>query len=182
MKPIISKHCRIRNPGHFSAGPYSIVDDFSYFSTKVRIGSCSHIASGCSVAGGKAMTFRLGSYSSVSSGVRIWCASDDFTNDIVTIIPEHAGKIKDHFIAGDVSIGDMCAVGANSVIMPGNSIPDGTVIGALSYVPPYFKFKGWSVYAGVPIQFIKKRNKANVMRQYHTLEKILKRRPAKGRR
>jgi len=46
MKPIVSPHVRIRHPEYFEIGEYSIVDDFSYFSTRVRIGRCSHIASG----------------------------------------------------------------------------------------------------------------------------------------
>lgn len=171
VKPIISKHCRIRHPEYFSVGGYSIIDDYCYFSTKVKIGKCSHVASGCSIAGGKKRLFTLGDYCSLSSGVKIWCASDDFTNDVVTIIPNAWEKIKDHLISGDVTIGNFCAVGANSVIMPDNNIPEGAVIGALSFVPPRFKFRPWSVYAGIPVRFIKDRNKANVMRQVAKLEK-----------
>ena len=54
MKPIISPATRIRHPDHFQIGEYSIVDDFCYISTRVRIGVCSHVASGCSIAGGAA--------------------------------------------------------------------------------------------------------------------------------
>lgn len=171
LKPIISRNCRIRCPDHFSAGPYSIVDDYCYFSTKVRIGRCSHIASGCSIAGGKKRLFTLGDYSSLSSGVKIWCTSDDFTNDIVTIVPKGVRNMKSNIISGDVKVGDMCAVGANSVVMPSNDIPEGTVIGALSFVPPNFKFKPWSVYAGIPVRFLKRRNKASVMMQMNKLRK-----------
>ena len=181
MKPIISKNCRIRHPKYFSAGPYSIIDDYCYFSTKVRIGRCSHIASGCSVAGGGQMLFTLGDYSSLSSGVKIWCVSDDFTNDIVTIIPEEIGKIKDRLVVGDVTVGDLCAVGANSVVMPGNIIPEGVVIGALSFVPPNFKFKPWSVYAGIPLKFIKHRNRTSVLRQWQKLEAKIASKNKKGK-
>ena len=174
MKAIISPNCRIRHPEHFSAGEYSIIDDYSYFSTKVRIGRCCHVASGCSIAGGRDRSFVLGSYCSLSSGVKIWCTSDDFVNDIVTIIPEEAGKIKKNLMVGDVSIGDYCAVGANSVVMPCNDIPEGTAIGALSFVPSRYKFKPWSVYAGIPIRFIKKRNRKNVLAEVLLLEKRLK--------
>jgi acetyltransferase-like isoleucine patch superfamily enzyme len=64
------------------------------------------------------------------------------------------------------------AVGSNSVVMPNNTIPEGTVIGALSFVPTGFDFKPWSVYAGVPIRFTSNRNKSNVMRQYEKIKKI----------
>jgi len=173
MKPIISPNCRIRHPEHFSAGEYSIIDDYCYFSTKVKIGKCSHIASGCSIAGGKGKQFFLGDYCSISSGVKIWCTSDDFVNDLVVIVPEGIGKIKNHLITGDVRIGNFAAIGSNSVIMPNNAIPDGVVIGALSFVPANFKFKPWSVYAGIPIKLIKKRNKSNVLNQFKELEKKL---------
>ena len=66
MKPIISPHVRIRHPEHFEIGEHSIVDDFCYFSTRVRIGLCSHIASGCSVAGGR----RTSSRSAISAACR----------------------------------------------------------------------------------------------------------------
>ena len=116
MKPIISPNIRIRHPEHFEVGAYSIVDDYSYFSARVRIGFCSHVASGCSVAGGEAHLFTLGDFCSLSSGVKIWCTSDDFANDIVCIMP--AGiDVKSNVIEGDVTLGHYTAVGANAVVM-----------------------------------------------------------------
>ena len=64
-KPIISKNIRVRCPDNFIVGEYSIIDDYCYFSTKVKIGRCSHIASGCSIAGGKTNKFVLGNYSKI---------------------------------------------------------------------------------------------------------------------
>ena len=173
MKPIISPHVRIRHPDQFQVGDFSVVDDFCYFSTRVRIGVCSHIASGCSVAGGATHLFTLGDFSSVSSGVKIWCTSDDFVNDLVVLLPGGAGALKDHLIEGDVTLGDCTAIGANSVVMPGNHVPEGTVIGALSFVPAGFEFKPWSVYAGTPIRKIAERNRANVTAQSQQLRRTL---------
>ncbi len=170
---IISKNCRIRHPKDFSVGEYSVIDDFSYFSTKVSVGRFSHIAAGCTIAGGKDMAFHLGDFSSVSSGARIFCRSNDFVNDLVMLI--HPGfDVGFKPIEGDVAVGNMCGVGANTVIMPDNKIPDGTVVGGLSFVPPGYKFRPWSVYAGAPVRLIKKRNKANVLRQAEELERLIK--------
>lgn len=166
-EPIISPLTRIRHPEHFAIGPFSIVDDFCYFSTRVTIGVGSHIASGCSVAGGVARDFTLGDYSSLSSGVKVWCTSDDFVHDIVTICPD---DIKKHLIEGDVAVGHYTAIGSNSVIMPANTIPEGVAIGALSFVPPRFPFEPWTVYAGTPIRRIKKRNEASVRAQVVLLD------------
>ena len=169
MKPIISKNIRVRYPKHFSVGQNTVIDDFSYFSAKIIIGRHCHIASGVSIAGGITYQFSLGDYSSISSGVKVWCESNDYANDLVILHPKES--IGDNPVAGDVIIGNMCGIGANSVIMPNNNIPEGTVIGALSFVPARFTFKPWSVYAGIPIKFIKKRNKKRILAQVKKITK-----------
>jgi acetyltransferase-like isoleucine patch superfamily enzyme len=171
--PIVSPHIRVRHPEHFMVGEGSIVDDFCYFSARVRIGRWSHIASGCTVAGGSSYEFTFGDYSSLSSGVKIWCTSNDFTNDIVMIVPEGIGSLNAHPICGDVHIGHFTAVGANAVVMPDNCVPEGTVIGALSFVPHRFAFEAWSVYAGTPVRLIGRRNRDNVMAQVRRLDAAL---------
>lgn len=177
MNPIISKSIRLRHPEDFVVGEGSIVDDYSYFSTKVRIGRWSHVANNCSVAGGHAHQFVLGDYSSISAGVRIWCASDDYVRGIVMLLPPGLEEeVKEGFITGDVIFGDMTAVGANSVIMPDNEIPEGTTIGALSYAPPRFEWTPWTVYAGAPIREIRRRDRDAVLRQRDVIEEHLRRR------
>lgn len=173
MKAIVSANSRIRHPEHFVVGEDSIVDDYCYFSTKVRIGQCTHIASGCSVAGGVDMQFEIGRFCSLSSGVKVWCTSDDFVNDLVTIVPPGIEQVKKNLIRGDVFIDDYTAIGSNSVIMPNNRIPVGTVIGALSFVPVAFEFRPWSVYAGAPIRLLRSRNQQSVMEQVRKLEASL---------
>ena len=170
MKPIISPNSRIRDREHFVIGEDSIIDDYCYFSTRVRIGRCTHIASGCSVAGGADMQFEIGHFCSLSSGVKIWCTSDDFVNDLVTFIPTGVEQVKTHLIRGDVKLDNYTAVGSNSVIMPDNHLPEGTAIGALSFVPVAFEFKPWSIYAGIPIRFLRPRNQQSVMEQVGRLE------------
>jgi acetyltransferase-like isoleucine patch superfamily enzyme len=173
MKPIISPNVRIRCPEHFIVGADSIIDDFCYFSTRVRVGRCSHVATGCSVAGGAERTFELGDMSSLSAGVRVWCSSDDFAEDLVTLIPAGIEPFKVRLISGDVTISHYTAVGANSVIMPQNRIPEGTVIGALSFVPPAFDLEPWTVYAGVPIRRLRARNREAVLAQAEKLRRAL---------
>lgn len=173
MNPIVSPNSRIRHPEAFIIGEDSIVDDYSYFSTRVRIGRCTHVASGCTIAGGGDMQFEMGDFCSLSAGVRIWCTSDDFVNDVVTIIPPGAEQVKANLIRGDVIFENYTAVGANSVVMPKNRIPEGTVIGALSFVPTGFAFQPWSVYAGVPIRLLRPRNRSSVMEQVRRLEESL---------
>jgi acetyltransferase-like isoleucine patch superfamily enzyme len=114
------------------------------------------------VAGGKDRLFRLGDYSGIASGVRIFCSSNDYVNELVTIGLESG-------VAGDVIFEQYTGIGANSVVLPSNVIPEGTVIGALSFVPANFKFEPWSVYFGNPLRYIMPRNREAVMRQVESL-------------
>jgi acetyltransferase-like isoleucine patch superfamily enzyme len=162
--PIISPNVRIRCPEQFIVGAGSIVDDFCYFSTRVELGRGCHVASGCSVAGGRERLFRLGDFSSLSSGVKVWCTSNDFARDLVCIVPPGLA-LGDEPIAGDVMLERYTGVGANSVILPDNRVPEGTVIGALGFVPPRFRFEPWTVYAGAPLRRIGPRDRERVLAQ-----------------
>lgn len=175
MRPIVSQQIRLRHPDTFAIGEGSIVDDFCYFSTRVEIGRFCHIATGCSVGGGVAHLFRLGDFSSLSAGVRIWCASDDFTRSLITLIPPGFGPVKEGLIEGDVILERFTGVGANSVVMPENHIPEGVAIGALSFVPPRYSFEPWMVYAGIPIHPIRPRDREAVLRQHEAFLRELER-------
>lgn len=165
---IVSKNIRVRVREAFHVGEGSIVDDYCYFSTQVTIGSFCHIANNVSIAGGASRLFQLGDYSSVSAGARIWCSSDDFNCDMAALCPDGI-ELNKNTITGDVCIGNLTIIGCNSVVMPKNNIPMGVAIGALSFVPPEYSFEEWSLYAGTPIRFIRKRNKSEVLRQRDAL-------------
>jgi acetyltransferase-like isoleucine patch superfamily enzyme len=172
MKSIVSPHIRIRVPDHFVVGEDSIIDDFCYFSTRIEVGRNCHIANSCSVGGGHKHLFTLGDFGTLSAGVRIWCASTDFVRDFAGIseveIPDSQP------IEGDVRLDRHVAVGSNSVVMPDNQIPEGVAIGAMSFVPPRFEFKSWSVYRGIPIRHARARDRENVLRQIEFIEKSKK--------
>jgi acetyltransferase-like isoleucine patch superfamily enzyme len=172
MSAIVSPNTRIRYPECFAVGDRSVIDDFCYFSTKVTIGRCSHIASGCSVAGGVGYQFTLGDFSSLSSGVKVWCASNDYVNDLIALVPQGV-DLGDSPVAGDVTFANYTGVGANAVVMPDNDIPEGVAIGALSLVPPSYAFEPWTVYAGIPIRPLRARNRSNVLAQVERLGRSL---------
>lgn len=171
-EPIISSNCRVRYPDDFRIGAGSIVDDFCYFSTRIKVGKYCHVASGCAIAGGPVYSFSLGDYSSLSAGVKVWTTSNDFVCDLITIIPEEVGDIREN-IAGDVRLERCTGVGSNSVIMPNNHIPEGSVIGALSFVPAAYPFEPWTVYAGTPIRPIRSRDRQSVLMQLEQYERVL---------
>lgn len=168
---IISDNLRIRYPESIFIGKNSIIDDFCYISTSCSIGTNFHIASNCTIAGGKNSFFQAGDFGTLCSGCRAFCASDDFVNDIAVTLPKNCDGIKNHLIQGIIRLEDFVTIGANSVIMPNNFIPDGVVIGAMSFIPSNFKFEPWSVYRMVKgkLKKTKNRNKENVSRQIKIL-------------
>src|SRR6266516_4797497 len=97
----------------------------------------------------------------------------EFSNDLVTVIPALVGDIGDNPITGDVIFENYTGVGANAVIMPDNVVPEGTTIGALSYVPPHFRFEPWTVYAGAPIRRIAARNRNHALAQVGLIRRRL---------
>tara|TARA_B110001454_G_C12614104_1_gene389987 strand:+ start:106 stop:627 length:522 start_codon:yes stop_codon:yes gene_type:complete len=165
---IISENIRVRVPEFFKIGEHSIIDDFSYFSTKIKVGKYSHIGNNVSIAGGASFQFTLGDYSSISSGVRVWCASDNFYSGIASFLSDDL--LFDDRISGDVWISDLTIIGTNSVIMPNNTLPIGVALGALSFVPYNFNFEPWMLYAGIPIKPIRKRDEKRILGKYHQMK------------
>ena len=106
--------------------------------------------------------------------MRIWCTSDDFRNDLALLLPTDMPPIGNEPIAGDVLLSNFTAVGSGSVVLPDNCIPEGTVIGAMSLVPPRSNFKPWSVYAGIPISYRGPRNRERIMLQVKQLDDYYK--------
>lgn len=170
---MISNQIRLRHPDFLHVGDFSIVDDFCYLSTRVEIGFCSHLASSCTVAGGKAYLFKLGDFSSISAGSRIWCSSNDYAEDLVVCLPVKLPDFELKESTGDVIFESYTGLGANSVVMPNNRIPEGSVIGALSFVPEAFDFEPWTVYAGCPIRPLRKRNREVILKRAECLRKKL---------
>lgn len=173
MKPIVAATVRIRYPDVFEVGEDSIIDDFCYFSTSVKIGRSSHFAPSVSVAGGRARLFSIGDMGGVAAGARIYCTSDDLARDLAGPLPPGIDGIKEHLITGDVTIGDYCVVGANAVVMPKNVIPEGAIIAALGFVPPEAKLEPWGIYGGIPIRFLRWRDREAVLRQAAALRQAL---------
>ena len=162
--PIVSPNIRVRVPDHFDIGDNSIVDDWCYFSVRVKVGVGSHIANNVSIAGGPEQQFTMGDYSSLSAGVRVWCASNDFSNDLIAIGGDG--------LEGDVALADYTGVGANAVLMPGVILPEGCAVGALSYVPAFAELEPWSVYAGVPVRRVADRNRERALSQAEHLRRV----------
>lgn len=145
---------------NISFGINIIIDDFVFISArdKIIIGNNVHIACFTSIAGGGSVS--IGDFASISHGCRVFSATDDFKDwgfGNPTIPLKHRNVKK-----AEVKIGKFCIIGANSVILPGVSIGEGSSVGANSVVTK--DLEPWGVYIGN--KRIKNRNRKEIIKNY----------------
>ena len=156
---IIGKTVRIRYPELVVIGDNVIIDDFTYISTALEIGSYVHISSGCKLIGGPESEIRFGDFSTLSPNVVLAAGSDDYKSGIATpLVPmEYKGNCQ----IGKISIGRHSIVGSNSVVLPNVDFGEGSVLGALSLAKN--DLDEWFIYAGIPAERIKARSKEEIL-------------------
>ena len=62
-------------------------------------------------------------------------------------------------LKGDIILNKFVTLGAETILFPGSNIPIGTVLGSKSLYTGKHKLNEWSIYAGVPLKFIKERHR-----------------------
>ena len=158
----IYEHTRIEGQNNIEFGIYVLIDDFVFLiaNTTMRIGSHTHIGMFTSIVATDA-PFGMGDCSSISTGCRIFTSMDDFTGNAFgnPTVDKKYRSIK----SGPVTIDRLAIIGANSVILPGVHIGEGTVVGAGSVVTK--SLDPWGVYIGN--KRIKDRNKEEILKIYN---------------
>ena len=90
----------------------------------------------------------LNDYAHVTGGCRLLCHQRDLRGYRVG---DNAAKLK--YKTGEIHIGKGCMIGMETMIMPGVSIGDGTIIGAYSLVTK--SIPAWVIATGRPAKVIK---------------------------
>ena len=132
------------------------IDDFCVLSAGaggIDIGNYVHIAVFSSLVG--AGNISLADFSGLSSRVAIYSSNDDYSGKVLTnpTVPVEFTNVKH----ADVKIGQHVIVGAGSIILPGVTLEEGVVIGALSLVRKDCETFG--VYMGSPAKRIANRKR-----------------------
>jgi len=145
---------------NLSIGNNVIIDDFVMIqaSKPAYIGNNVHIASFTSITGGG--EFIIEDFSTLSSGVRFFTGTDDFFGNGLansTIPDSYRNVLRSKTVMKKHTI-----IGANSVILPGVEIPEGTAIGALSLVRK--NLDPWKIYGGNPLKLLGDRNKHEILK------------------
>jgi galactoside O-acetyltransferase len=152
----ISKSCIFFNAHLISMGNNVRIDANSVITASkepVIFGSFIHIGVGCYINGSYGL--ELKDFSGLSSGVRLFTSSDDYSGEFMTN-PTVPSELTNPYNSR-VVISKYVNIGSNSVIMPGVTIEEGSVVGSLSLVNK--SLKSWGVYFGSPVIRLNDRNK-----------------------
>jgi len=164
---LISKKASIYLPEKISIGSNVRIDDFCLLVGNIYIGNYVHIAAFTGLHASIGSIF-IDDYSTLSSQVTIYSASDDYSGKSMTnsIIPEEFKNV----ISDEIKIGRHVIVGTGSTIIPNSIIPDGVAIGAMSLVNR--QLDPWIIYAGIPCHKIRDRDKniLNIEREFLSKE------------
>jgi len=153
----ISKSCIFFNAHLISMGNNVRIDANSVITASkepVIFGSFIHIGVGCYINGSYGL--ELKDFSGLSSGVRLFTSSDDYSGEFMTN-PTVPSELTNPYNSR-VVISKYVNIGSNSVIMPGVTIEEGSVVGSLSLVNK--SLKSWGVYFGAPVIRLNDRNKS----------------------
>lgn len=150
----VSRQANIYDAEKISLGSNSRIDDFCIISGRVTVGRFCHITPMCLVAGGIPGVV-MGDFVTLAYGTKVFAQSDDYSGRsmVNSLIPK---KFKNEYLAR-VEIEKHSIVGANSTIMPGVTLAEGTAVGSTSLV--LASTSPWGIYAGCPALRIKERRK-----------------------
>lgn len=148
---------KIVKPEVIEIGAHSTIDDFTFINggLGITIGRYVHIASFVSIIGGGRL--EVGDYADIAAGVRILTATDTYKDGarMTTALPEEHRNV----IRSFVHIGKDAFIGTNSVVHPGVTIGEGTVLGSCSLA--LSDCEPWTIYTGIPCKPIGVRPRVN---------------------
>jgi len=155
----INELARISRPHLVEIGSHTAIDMGVYLSTAAQIGDYIHIAPHVCIIGGADALLIMEDFTGISAGSKVVCASDDFTEGMLNpVVPI---KYR-HVINKPVIFRKFACVGVNSVVMPGVTLAEGSVLGANSLLTK--DTKPWTIYVGSPAKAVRKRNKELILK------------------
>lgn len=152
----ISEKASIYGAERISIGNHVRIDDFSILSAGkggIRLGSFVHIACYSSLIGQEQIV--MDDYSGLSARVAVYSSSDDYTGRAMTnpMVPNEFTRVDSR----PVHLGRHCIVGAGAVILPGVTLGEGAVVGALALITK--NCEPFGIYSGVPARLIHSRDR-----------------------
>jgi galactoside O-acetyltransferase len=119
----------------------------------LTIGCYTHIAAGVFIAAKAG--FEMKNFVNLAHGARIYTINDDYSGAHLmgSTIPEELLSLDSR----PVSMEEYASVGAGAIVLPGVTLAEGSVLGALSLIGR--STEPWTMYGGVPARAIKARRR-----------------------
>jgi len=155
---------KIIRPELLELGNHISIDMGVYISVSGKLGDYIHIAPHSCIIGGAESLLLMEDFTGISAGSKIICAGDDFTKGhLCPFVPSEYR----HIINKPVIFKRFSCVGVNSVVMPGITLAEGSVVGANSVLTT--DTEPWTIYVGSPAVAIKMRDSELVLKGYKEL-------------
>lgn len=166
---LVSRKASFYGISRISIGNNVRIDDFCVLSTGkggIEIGNFVHIAVMATLMGEGKIT--LEDFSGISSKVSVYSSNDDYTGEYMSnpTVPEEYTNI----MHADVTICRHALVGSGSIILPGVTLKEGAVVGALSLVNK--DCEEFFIYKGNPAKKIIERSRELLKLEKDFLQKL----------
>jgi len=165
----IGELVKVSRPDLIEVGDYTLIHDFAVLigHSGFTLGRHVQICSYCLLGGSGDGVLKIGDYSTLAAGTRVYTIVDDFHGELGlagAFIPDDLCGCWN----GDVLIGKYVSVGANCVILPSTFLGDGVALGALSLAKG--SLSEWLVYGGVPARPLKTRKSDVILENSRILD------------
>ena len=159
---VIDADHKITRPHLSEIGNHVAIDKGFYCTTGLKIGDYVHVSPYVVVIGGQHTKLEIHDFCFVSVGARLICGSELFQGQglIGPLIPN---QYKDQQKLQPIILQRFSGVCANSVVMPGVVLAEGSILGANSFLKT--STEPWTIYAGNPARPIKSR-RSDIMIDY----------------
>lgn len=164
---LISDRAVIQNPDLLEIGDRSRIDDFCVVSGKVSIGSNVHLAVYSHVSGG-GVGVTIKDFAGLAFGAQVFSESDDYSGNSLTN-PTVSKKFKAP-VCSPIVLNKHVIIGANSVILPGVEIGEGTAVSTFTLVNR--SLDSWGIYSGIPARRIQDRSMSLIKLEKQYLEEL----------
>jgi acetyltransferase-like isoleucine patch superfamily enzyme len=157
---VVDANTKITRPELCTIGNHVAIDWGFYCTTQLTIGDYVHISPNVAVIGGQKTGLTVEDFCFISVGSQMICGSELFQGAglIGPLIPE---EYVDHQDLRPITLERFSGACANSVIMPGVVLAQGSVLGANSLLKT--STEPWTIYAGNPARPVKSRSSTNMI-------------------
>ncbi|MGH6925705.1 MAG: acyltransferase [Propylenella sp.] len=154
--------------GNVSPGSRIRIDPYVIISTLggVEFGNNVHIGGHSVLAGHAAVRFE--NFVNISHYVGIYTSNEDLTGKTLSNPTVRGGHTNAR--VASISFGRHSAVGSGSLVLPGASFAEGSVLGAMSRVSR--PLKPWTTYAGVPARRLGERRRDLLLQEQEYLASL----------